>query len=345
MPFGRLTLGRTRSAAVCTAAALVLMLAACGGGDDEPAPDEEPENPTNTAGTVNLNGAWPLTGQALDGDPPKHPVYVVKIDNTGGSEPQVGLNSADLVVEELVEGGLTRLAVFYYQEMPKTVGPVRSMRATDIGIVSPVGGTIITSGAAPRTTARIERAGIPVLSEGSNGFYRDGSRSAPYNLLAELTSIADKPGKDWSAPEDPYLPFGDEDEFNGGTTVKSITADFSAGHTTGWEYDGKSWGRPDSLATPGKDFEPDNILLLRVRTRDAGYKDFAGNPVPESVFQGKGEAVLVHGDKALECRWSKPLLESPLKLRMKNGDPVVVPVGNTWIELVPTDGGQVRLAK
>ena len=63
---------------------------------------------------------------------------VAKIDNTYASAPQIGLGEADMVVEELVEGGLTRLAAFYYSEIPGDVGPVRSMRASDIGIVSPV---------------------------------------------------------------------------------------------------------------------------------------------------------------------------------------------------------------
>ena len=39
---------------------------------------------------------------------------VVKIDNTE-AQPQLGLGKADLITEELVEGGSTRLAVFYYQ--------------------------------------------------------------------------------------------------------------------------------------------------------------------------------------------------------------------------------------
>ena len=45
-------------------------------------------------------------------------MIVTKIDNTSSSAPQVGLGSADLVVEELVEGGFTRLAAFYYSEVP-----------------------------------------------------------------------------------------------------------------------------------------------------------------------------------------------------------------------------------
>ena len=48
---------------------------------------------------------------------------VVKIDNTDSSSPQLGLGKADLVTEELVEGGSTRLAVFFYQHVPKLRRP------------------------------------------------------------------------------------------------------------------------------------------------------------------------------------------------------------------------------
>ena len=286
-----LSRGRTRRLAPSATGMTVVLavsLAACGG-DEESNADPEGASPTNTVSAVTLAHEWPLTGKELDGDLPDHPVYVVKIDNTQSSAPQVGLDSADMVVEELVEGGLTR--------------------------------------------------------EDATRFYRDASRSAPHNLFVELSKVAAEPGKDWDAPQNPYLPFGDEDDFEGDISVASITAMFSGGHTTRWEYAGGEWQRADSLAERGKDFEPANILLLRVKTRDAGYLDPAGNPVPETVFSGTGGAALVHGDKAVRCVWSKRFLGSSLELRTENGDPVTVPAGHTWIELVPVDGGRVTLGR
>ena len=58
----------------------------------------------------------PLTGQAMPNGRPDNPVFVVKIENTDGGAPQYGLDKADMVLEELVEGGLTRLAAFYYSD-------------------------------------------------------------------------------------------------------------------------------------------------------------------------------------------------------------------------------------
>jgi len=73
----------------------------------------------------------PLTGLKQDG-PPNNPVYLVKIENTGGGEPQYGLNHADMVVEEFVEFDVTRLAAFFYSDLPTKVGHVRSTRTTDV---------------------------------------------------------------------------------------------------------------------------------------------------------------------------------------------------------------------
>ena len=124
-----------------------LALAGCSGGGE--AAEPETVETTHLDGTVEEvevpeePQTWPLTGIEVDGDgsaEARHPVLVTKMDNTPSSSPQLGLSHADLVVEELVEGGITRLAAFFYSDIPGTVGPVRSMRASDIGIVTPVAG-------------------------------------------------------------------------------------------------------------------------------------------------------------------------------------------------------------
>jgi hypothetical protein len=334
---------RRRLAVWSMVAALSLVLAACGG-DDKKQGSSDPTDSTSTASALTLNGEWPLTGQKLDGDLPGHPVYVVKMDNTEASSPQVGLGSADMVVEELVEGGLTRLAAFYYEQIPDNVGPVRSMRASDIGIIKPVSATIVASGAARPTLNRLAGAHVSTRVEGDTGFYRNDGRSAPYNLFMHLKDLADKPGA-FHPPTQTYLPFGDEKDFSGDVTVKAIAASFSGGHTTDWTYTDKGWTRPGSYAESGDDFLADNVLLLRVQVGDAGYLDGAGNPVPETRLVGKGEAVLVHGDKALVCRWSKRARTSTLSLATNSGKSVTVPAGHTWIELVPRDTGNVKLSK
>jgi hypothetical protein len=350
MSFGRLS-RRARApraartgALVAVPAVLALALAGCGGGDDgSPAASDSPTDSTNTAGATTLNQEWPLTGEPIDGDLPDHPVYVVKIDNTSSSDPQIGLGSADMIVEELVEGGLSRLAVFFYSDVPDNVGPVRSMRASDVGIVKPALGEILAAGGARPTRALISQAHIVDYGEGSTGFYRSDQRSAPYNLFAHLSERADKPGTHWKPPPAPYLQFGDPSDFTGSITVDTIQASFSAAHTTSWKYTSAGWTRPDSYAAKGDDFTADNVLLLRVKIGDAGYKDPAGNPVPETYLYGSGPGVLVHGDHAQKVKWTKKGKAGDLTLASMKGDEVTVPAGHTWIELIPEGTGSVKL--
>lgn len=331
----------TAARLLAPALAASLVLAGCGGEEKKDEP-EAAESPTAAAAPE----TWPLTGlevpegQSADQD---HPALVLKMDNTASSAPQLGLGSADLVVEELVEGGMTRLAVFYYSQLPGDVGPVRSMRASDIGIVSPADAVMVTSGAAGVTIDRIKKAGIDFFGEGSKGFHRDNGRSAPYNLLANLKQVASAIDEDTDAPAD-YLPWGTAADLPQGQPASSLAASFSGGHTTNWVFQGGKYVNKNSFAKQGDEFPADTVLVLRVKVGDAGYKDPAGNPVPETKLEGKGQALLFHGGRLVRGTWEKPGLDQPLTLSTKAGE-LKVPAGHTWIELVPKNGGNVTFAK
>jgi DUF3048 family protein len=323
-----------------------LLLVGCGGGGSDSSDGKKPASQKVTSSAPVVPATWPLTGLSVpDGEDvaKTRPVLVTKIDNTEASSPQLGLGKADMVVEELVEGGLTRLAAFYYTQLPSKVGPVRSMRASDIGIVSPVKASVVTSGAAGRTIARIKGAGIHFYQEGAAGISRDTSRSAPYNVFANLNTIA-KTAKHAAARPDDYLPWGAEADFPGGQPAVSIRARFGAGHTTEWKYDGKGYVNQNTHAAEGDHFPADTVLVLKVRVGDAGYLDPANNPVPETKFTGRGRALIFHDGKLVRGTWTKTDLTSPIQLSTQAG-PLTVPAGHTWVELVPRDTGLVTFTK
>jgi hypothetical protein len=334
----------TRAIAALSAALMASGLALAGCGDDDPQEGLAPaaEQPNNKQADPDT---WPLTGEPVaDGDSAeqKHPVLVLKMDNTSSSAPQVGLGSADLVVEELVEGGMTRLAAFYYSSIPDEAGPVRSMRASDIGIVSPVDGDMVTSGAAGVTISRIKDAGIEFFAEGAKGLYRDSGRSAPYNLFADLGEVADAAKQKQARPAD-YLPWGDESDLPKGQPAGKISASFGS-QTTDWVYRDGGYVNENSYAAEGDEFPADTVLALKVPVGDAGYRDPAGNAVPETEFVGKGEALLFHGGRLVRGTWTKDSLKGPLDLTSKAGE-LTVPAGRVWIELVPRDSGAVTFAR
>ncbi len=322
-----------------------LLLAACGGGD-EPKADSPSATPTDgSSSAAPAPRLSPITGLPLSGSGPKHPVVAVKIDNSASSRPQLGLGSADMITEELVEGGITRLAVFFYTKVPDKVGPVRSMRATDIGIVKPLDATLVASGGAPQTVARVKAAGITTFTEGATGFYRDSGRFAPYNLfmrLSELTRTLPK-----AAVPDEYLPFGDT-PLPRGKPASGLTAVFSGGSSTSFTFTpgsgGGTYKNTDTNAGGDDQFAPSTVLVLRVQVGDAGYLDPAGNPVPETKFTGSGPMTVFHGGRLVRGTWTKDGLDAPVRLSIGSG-PVQLPPGKVWVELVPADGGSVRVTR
>ena len=333
-----------RAAAVLIAGSLVL--AGCGHGDSSDGSSDGPDA-QNVAAGAEIKATWPLTGLPVTGDEEAaqtHPVMVLKMDNTYASAPQQGLGSADMVVEELVEGGMTRLAAFYYSKIPGKVGPVRSMRASDIGIVSPVHATVVTSGAAQVTISRIDGAHIPWFTEGDKGFYRDSSRHAPYNLFTDMSQTVTLATQKQAARPADYLPWGDEKDFPQGQPARTLAASFSGGHTTNWTFKAGKYVNENTYAGAGDEFPADTVLVLRVKVGDAGYRDPAGNPVPETQFTGKGQALIFHDGRLVRGQWSKDSLGAALTLSTTAG-PLTVPAGHTWIELVPQEGGSVTVGK
>ena len=94
----------------CILVATSLVLAGCGG--DEKSDDGGDEPAVESTKAPDVPDTWPLTGLEVPGGKSAaltHPVLVLKMDNTSSSAPQVGLGKADLVVEELVEGGVCLL--------------------------------------------------------------------------------------------------------------------------------------------------------------------------------------------------------------------------------------------
>ena len=328
----RLTRQPLRRAVALSLVATALAISACGG-DDQPAKKGDGPAPSSSAPPEPVH--HPFTGALIE-KVPTHGALVVKVDNTDAARTQQGLDQADLVVEELVEGGLTRLAAIFYDTLPPKVGPVRSMRTSDIAIVKPTGGVLAASGAARKPTAAIKAAGIPTIEPGQPGFSRDSSRNAPYNLFLDARTV-EKQLADREVPG-PYLSWAKPDAAAPqGRPATKATVRFSSFHTTSWTFRGKRWARQEELAG-SKAFKVTNLLVLSVRLRDAGYRDVAGNPVPETVLRGTGQAWLFRDGQVVAAKWTKGRPEQPISLTTAAGAPLPVPVGNTWIELVPTTG-------
>src|SRR6202023_2878882 len=113
------------------------------------------------------------------------------IDNAPRARPQIGLVQADVVVEEQVEGGVTRFAAIFQSQDVSRVGPVRSARSTDIALVANLDRPLFAySGANARFLQLVHAAPlVDVGVDADPGIYaRDFTRPSPYNLFSNIAA-------------------------------------------------------------------------------------------------------------------------------------------------------------
>jgi hypothetical protein len=318
------------------AAAAAVLVAGCSSASEDDAADEPAANDTPQPPPI-----WPLTGlEAADADADVDgPVLVVKVDNATAAFPQEGLDTADIVVEEPVEGGITRLAVLVHSDVAGTMGPVRSVRTSDIGIAAPADGVLVASGGAAEAVADLERAGVATYVDGSAGFSRDPSRAAPHNLFVDLDAVV--AAQDGSGPPGEYFDFGEPTVLSDAevaASVGDIALTFSPAQTTRLAYDGATWSR--ELDTPDG-FSADTVVALQVEQDAAGYLDPSGAPVPINVTEGEGRGWLAHGGRIVDIEWSKPTAQSPWSFTVDD-EAVTVAPGRTYLALLPQGTGSLQ---
>ncbi|WP_236832760.1 DUF3048 domain-containing protein [Blastococcus sp. KM273128] len=301
------------------------------------------------AGTSPSGPAWPLTGVPAD-TVPDRPALAVKIENSSAARPQTGLNAADMVWEQVVEGGMTRFVAVYHSTLPPEIGPVRSIRPMDAAIAAPLGGLLAFSGGVPPYIAAAENAGLQVLRQdsGADGFFRTTARSAPHNVHATPQTLLDQADADHrSSPGVQFehaAPGEQPTAVEAGQPAATLDLELSSISTPRWTWsatDGR-WLRAEgstlAVQADGARIGAVNVVVLRVDVVQTEARDPAGNPVPETVLTGSGPALVASGGHTAEATWSKPGVGDRVELTDVDGDPVTLAPGTTWVELVPNSG-------
>ena len=140
----------------------------CGGGESKAATPKTTTTTTSAPTTTTVAPPIaPLTGLPDPGGASHgRPALSVKVENTDAARPQTGIDQADVVYEEVVEGDITRLRRdLQLARCPTVIGPVRSVRSEDPDIVWPVGGIFAYSGGAPVNVDAINAAPVHAVDE------------------------------------------------------------------------------------------------------------------------------------------------------------------------------------
>jgi hypothetical protein len=329
-------------------AAVVAVFALSGGAEPEAAPAPLPATTTTTARTVPPPPPVlaPLTGLPVDAAITK-PALVIKIDNADvGARPQVGLNKADIVYEEKVEGGVTRFAAVFHSQGSNPVGPVRSGRTTDIGIVYPLHRPLYAYSGA-NTVVEAELATAPLINVGApfnpEPYWRQPGRPAPYNLFSSTDGLWGLTPPD-AQPPTPLFTYRADGQDSAGDRVGAVALDFGGGASAvrvryDWNVETKTWERTQN-ETPhvdedGTRFAPENVVVQFVDYLDSGLVDTTGNASPVAQLVGEGDAWIFADGKLQIGRWSRPNLESVTSFTDAAGGLLTLTPGKTWVELLP----------
>jgi hypothetical protein len=296
------------------------------------------------------SGIYPLTGLPVN-DPATadRPTLFVKIDNEPGAFPQAGLNDADLVYEEVVEGNYTRLLSVFQSRNADPLGPVRSVRPTDPSLVAPFGGLFGYSGGTDRfinllrETPGITDVGVQTKAE---NYPRRSIHAIPHNQYtstAKLYELA-PPGAQPPPPFSRFLRQGQPFGPPGVAPATKVTVPFG-GITASWDWDAGTglWRRSHNgqadVLEGGAPVTATNVIVQFVPYVPVpGATDTAGAQVVDAQLVNQtGEAWILSQGMVFKGRWSKGDLTSVISYTDAGGAPLPIPPGRTWIEL-PANG-------
>ncbi len=305
--------------------------------------------PTTTTTTVPPPPTSLINGTLLE-DPTlvDRQVLAVKIDNHRSARPQSGIESADMVIELMVEE-LTRFITIWHESDSSYLGPIRSARPTDSTLLRAMNEpTFAISGAQDWIYEVLRSKDIHMLGEGEPGIFRIKGRRPPHNLYVDtnlLRVAADAYSYPTDPPGGPIWPFGPMSEYT--DVVSQVRIDFS-GNIVRWTWDaeGRLWLRTvggndstwvDEEGETGRIGVPVLVALYvdQYTARPPGL----GQPVPASRTLGSGKAFVFAEGRVSEGTWTRDSEFDWFTLSDPRGETILVPPGRVWVSLVPSHRG------
>ena len=271
-------------------------------------------------------------------------ILVVKIDDTNAAHPQIGVESADVVYVEQVEGGLTRLAAIYTSKLPPLIGPIRSARISDIELLAQFGRVgFAYSGAQSKMRPVIAAANLENLSAERNPpsiYGKDPDRPGPVDMILKPDLLLER------ANENPKIrietatasvfPFGDAPKGETNTAVAKVKWP-SAKYELRWDSTNEKWliyfNEKPNMAANGEHLYADTAIIQIVSITPSIYGDKFGEITPFSKTTGSGKAVMLRDGFSYQLSWQRNLETDVTTWMSEDGGVANFKPGRTWIFL------------
>ncbi len=327
--------------------ATALLLRSLDGSQPGAAPTPQP-SPTQTATPTTPTLVEPLTGRPLqDTNLRERPAIAVKVSDVREAHPQVGLDQADIVFCEPIGVSYTRLAAVFHSSIPDEVGPVRSARPMDGPLLSPLAPVFAHTMAAEwvlvylQTTAQVDSLGSLQVPSSSGAYRVDPTRPAPDHVLAVPPVLLDLAGT--ATPPEPYFDYAssvDGATAASGRDAFAVTVPYGPSWDVRWDYDqatgqylrSEPWG--PHVTADGTRISATNVLVLQVDTVTEKLAAGDGAPVPVlQLIDASGRLTAFADGRSVSGRWSKAGINDPFVLTSRDGAPLVLAPGTTWVEM------------
>ena len=271
-------------------------------------------------------------------------ILVVKIDDTNAAHPQIGVESADVVYVEQVEGGLTRLAAIYTSKLPPLIGPIRSARISDIELLAQFGRVgFAYSGAQSKMRPVIAAANLENLSAERNPpsiYGKDPDRPGPVDMILKPDLLLERananPKIRIETATASVFPFGDAPKGETNTAVAKVKWP-SAKYELRWDSTNEKWliyfNEKPNMAANGEHLYADTAIIQIVSITPSIYGDKFGEITPFSKTIGSGKAVMLRDGFSYQIRWQRNLESDVTTWMSEDGGVANFKPGRTWIFL------------
>ena len=271
-------------------------------------------------------------------------ILVVKIDDTNAAHPQIGVESADLVYVEQVEGGLTRLAAIYTSKLPPLIGPIRSARISDIELLAQFGRVgFAYSGAQSKMRPVIAAANLENLSAERNPpsiYGKDPNRPGPVDMILKPDLLLERananPKTRIETATASIFPFGDAPKGETNTAIAKIKWP-SAKYELRWDSTNEKWliyfNEKPNIAANGEQLYADTAIIQIVSITPSIYGDKFGEITPFSKTTGSGKAVMLRDGFSYQISWQRNLETDLTTWKSQDGGVANFKPGRTWIFL------------
>lgn len=298
----------------------------------------------------------PLTGEPVSEDISANRPYCVMINNHPEARPSVGLSKASIIYEALAEGGITRMMAVFNDVDGITIGTIRSSRPYYISAAQAYDAIYVHAGGSEQAYSDIKSLGINNIdgvrgsrSGEASSYYRDKTRlsmgkNLEHTLFADGAKLAAFAANNYdlkhaSGYDTTYgLHFAADAVSQCTTTAADFTVYYS-GYRTNFKYNAEKKcynayisGEEYIDGTDNTSIDLANVIVLNIPTKTI---DNYGRQAME--LTGSGSGYFFTGGKYVEINWTRADRADNFHYTLKNGTPLNLSVGKTFISIAPLD--------